>query len=387
MIFLSTTCVFAQENLSFIYINGSNNNDTKMKKWYEDGVKKLHPTLRKKFLTNRGIDNYFEEKGGFDIEKEPVIFFWGYKSKNDLDFVKNNLEISKKVSSKGSYIVRSMLTQFLHDAIWVQKSHNMIPILDELNELVKKETANGNKVILYGYSAGTFITYEYLFNKTRYIDLAETLEIAEADSAYVKYAKSKPAKRTCISALSTDYSGIATFSASGKVFLNPNIEDFKKRYSNLDKFTEQACAPEDKLLGIVNFASPLPLFYSDIEDSNYELSNFNRFMAKYIYEKGLFFLTINFKEDPLGYPTGRNITYDDLEDMIGLKINNPKGFVYDASWIPSRRLFPFAHTSYWSAKRSFANGITKNLVNGYKFQYDEKYQAKVIRKNHKNSEL
>ena len=36
-------------SVSFIYINGSNNNDEKMKNWYEEGVKKLHPALKKQF--------------------------------------------------------------------------------------------------------------------------------------------------------------------------------------------------------------------------------------------------------------------------------------------------------------------------------------------------
>lgn len=40
---------FAVNDVSFIYINGSNNNDEKMKNWYEEGVRKLHPVLRKKF--------------------------------------------------------------------------------------------------------------------------------------------------------------------------------------------------------------------------------------------------------------------------------------------------------------------------------------------------
>ena len=52
----------------------------------------------------------------------------------------------------------------MHDAIWVQKSHHMQPIVQNLNEKIKKEQESGLSVILYGYSAGTFITYEYLFN-------------------------------------------------------------------------------------------------------------------------------------------------------------------------------------------------------------------------------
>ena len=108
---------FAVNDLSFIYINGSNNNDPKMKNWYENGVKKLHPVLRKKFLSNRTIKKYYSRIGGLNIEEEPVIFFWGYNSKNDLDFVKRQLEISKMVSSSGAYIVRNLLTQYMERTI------------------------------------------------------------------------------------------------------------------------------------------------------------------------------------------------------------------------------------------------------------------------------
>ena len=164
-LFMSIQFCFAANDVSFIYINGSNNNDPKMKNWYENGVKKLHPVLRKKFLKNRTIKKYYSQIGGLDIKEDPVIFFWGYDSQNDLNYVKGQLEISKMVSSSGAYLVRSLITQYMHDAIWVQKPHNMKPIIDDLNETVFEEAQTGNSVVLYGYSAGTFVTYEYLFNK------------------------------------------------------------------------------------------------------------------------------------------------------------------------------------------------------------------------------
>lgn len=34
---------FAVNDVSFIYINGSNNNDEKMKNWYEEGVRETSP--------------------------------------------------------------------------------------------------------------------------------------------------------------------------------------------------------------------------------------------------------------------------------------------------------------------------------------------------------
>lgn len=379
--------VYASNSVSFIYINGSNNNDEKMQKWYENGVHKLHPVLRKKFVNNSAIKKYYSKDGGLDVKEEPIVFFWGDKSKTDLDFVKNQLDISKAISSTGAYIVRSMIAQYLHDALWVQKSHNMFPILDELNNYVKNEAKEGRDVLLYGYSAGTFVAYEYLFNKLRYINLENLFKTLNMDDEFLNLVKENPRNNTCISALSYDYAGIGTLSSSGHILLNQNREDLMKNYLKIDEMTELACAPDKQLRGIVNFASPLVLFYSDLADPDYELNYYNKLMTKYIYENGVFWLTVNFKEDPLGFPTTRNLTIQEVESRMDMQIENPTGVIYDNSSVWSKRFFALAHTSYWSAKGTFSNAVVKSFVNGYKFQYDPKYQARVLKRHHKRDEL
>ena len=52
LLVLQSVC-FAQSNVSFVYINGSNNNDAKMRNWYVNGVEKLHPVMKKKFEKNK----------------------------------------------------------------------------------------------------------------------------------------------------------------------------------------------------------------------------------------------------------------------------------------------------------------------------------------------
>ena len=386
-IFLFSCPVFAGDDLSFIYINGSNNNDKKMQDWYENGVKKLHPVLRKKFLKNSFIKKYYKNDGGLSIKEEPVIFFWGYNSKNDLDFVKKQLEISKMVSSSGAYWVRNLLTQFLHDAIWVQKPHNMIPVIEELNFKVKEEAAQGRGIVLYGYSAGTFVSYEYLFNKLRYLNIEKLFQALNVDDEILQFVKNNPRKDTCISALSYNYAGIGSVSGDGHLILNQDKQKLLENYLKIDEMTEAACAPEGKIYGVVNFASPLTLFYSDMADPNYEMTYYNKLMAKYIMENGIAMLTVNFKEDPLGFPTSRNLTIADVEKILDIKIENPTGIIYDNSGVWSRRIFPFAHTSYWTARRIFSNAVVKTYINGYKFQYNEKYQKKVLKRNSKKSEL
>ncbi len=380
LLVLQNVC-FAQSNVSFVYINGSNNNDAKMRNWYVNGVEKLHPVMKKKFEKNKEIKKVFLNKTQYNINEKPVIFFWGDKSKRDLEFVQEQLDITKAFSPTIAYKVRSMLTAYLHDAIWVQKSHNMLPILDDLNETVKQEAAKGNKVVLYGYSAGTFITYEYMFNKLPYINpenLFNTINVSEEVRSFVK---THPVENTCISALSK--ANIGMVSDSGHLVLK-NFDDnsIEQNYLNLQEATKTACAPKDTFKGVVNFASPLVLFYSDLADSDYELTYYNRLMLKYIIENGLFFITVNYREDPLGFPSSKNLTIAEMEKLADIKIENPTGFVYDNSSVWSKRSVLFAHTSYWSAKRTFANAVVKAFSNGYRLQYDEKFQQKVL-DNHK----
>ena len=76
-----------------------------------------------------------------------------------------------------------------------------------------------------------------------------------------------------------------------------------------------------------------------------------------------------------------------IEDILNIEVSNPSGVIYDNSGVWSKRSALVAHTSYWSARRIFAKGVVKSFVNGEKFQYDKKYQQKVIKKKSKKSEV
>ena len=128
------------------------------------------------------------------------------------------------------------------------------------------------------------------------------------------------------------------------------------------------------LKGIVNFASPLVLFYSDVSDPDYELTYYNRFMLKYILENDLFMLTVNFKEDPMGFPTVRNLTTAELIEKAKINVIEPNGFVYDNSKVWSKRTFLLAHTSYWSARKTFSKAVAQSFVDGYKFMKNFEHQ-------------
>ncbi len=374
-----STCNAA--DMSFLYINGSNNNNEKMKNWFEKGVRKLHPAMKKRFETNEQIRQLMLKTEGLNILEEPQIFFWGDLSKTDLDFVNKQLDISKNFSPTVAYQVRSLITQYMHDAIWVQKPHHMQPIVKNLNEKIKEESAAKRTVILYGYSAGTFITYEYLFNTLPYINLTELFNAISVSDDMRKFVAENPRKDTCIAALAEGKIGVV--SSGGHLVFDNNDESLKKHYLAMDTATENVCSPAGTVKGVVNFASPLVLFYSDIADTDYELTFYNKLMLKYIMENGIFWLTVNFREDPLGFPSSRNLTFEEMEELMDMQISNPSGFVFDNSSAWSWRPFFLAHTSYWSAKKQFSKSVVNSVVNGYRYQYDKTYREKIQKKGKK----
>ena len=93
-------------------------------------------------------------------------------------------------------------------------------------------------------------------------------------------------------------------------------------------------------------------------------------------ENNLFMLTVNFKEDPMGFPTTKNLTVKELSEKAKIDVINPSGFVYDNSTVWSRRTFLLAHTSYWTARKIFSKAVAQSFVDGYKYMLDKQIEVK-----------
>lgn len=378
ILFLVQASCLAKTGITFLYINGSNNNDAKMKNWYETGVRKLHPYMKNAFDTNVDSQKYFLRNGQYYINDEPGIFFWGDKSHADLSFVEKNLAISKSFSTWSAYEIRSALTKFLHDAIWIQKYHNMSPVLEDLHKMVRAESAKGNNVVLYGYSAGSFITYEYLQTRLPYINISDFFDKVGISKDEKEFVAQHPMKDSCMGAIGN--SQLATISASGHIIPNQNPNLFRENYLQLDKSTANLCVPNHAVRGIVNFASPLVLFYSDLSDPNFDLTYYNRLLFKYIIENDMFWITVNYRADPLGFPGGKNLTIEEMETAAKIDIEPHAGFIYDQSDTWGRNSALATHTSYWSTRRIFSKAVVRAYVNGYKHEYDDNFKMKKVNK-------
>lgn len=360
---LSFQTSYARE-ISFIYINGSGNNEQKTKDWFFEGVNKLHPFMKKAFETNDFTCEKFLMKGQDSIKQEPVIFFWGEMSRVEIEKLGQKLHYAKMLSPKIAQFVREVFAYWIHDAIWVSKSQNMKPITDKLHEDVMSEYNNGNQIVLLGYSAGSFVSYEYLLRKSRYIDtnrfldhLKEAEEENEENSTYLKL------ENTCIDAV--EKSNIAFSSSSSKLIINQDLNQIKEIYPKLDEYSDKYCVPDDAVKGVINFASPFSLFYSEIADFNKIMNAKSRLLYIYIIESNKFLLTVNWANDPLGFPVAKNLSFEDVEELFDVHLKPNLGYVHDKSDRKSRTPFFFAHDSYWSNSKRFAETVVQAYREGY----------------------
>ena len=364
---LQNVCLGAV-SVDFIYINGSNNNNNKMKTWFLNGINKFHPELKKRLEKDAYTSKYMLKNGDYIIEEKPSNFFWGYKSHQDLMFMKERAGQLRSISPIVAFLVRNTIADIMHDAIWVQKSHNMVPIVEELNKMVRQDYRENKKVVLLGYSAGSFVSLEYLFTKMPYINIAEFLDNQELDKNLVKMIKDNPRKDTCLMAFVG--SNLTNANPLGQITVNSNKEEFKDAYMNMDNFTDCYCVPDDTVIGVINYASPIPLFYSDIADRKFGTFKFIHLMYNYLIEHDFFFLTVNYADDPLGFPNGVNYTNAEIKNITNMDFEQELGFFYDYSKGLSWRTFMGAHTSYWNTKKHFSKSIVKAYKEGRKMQYD-----------------
>ncbi len=366
---LNAAVIYAQpQEIQFIYINGSNNNDKKMTDWFFEGVQKMHPNMLEAFNNSEFIKTKFLDDGKYKISQLPQAFFWGDRSNEEIKSLNSDLNMTKMFSPKLAQTVRQLLAHYLHDAIWVSHYRNMHPVIDDLHKQVMHNYNNNKPVVLFGYSAGAFVTYEYMFNKLPDIDVADFVMRTKLSDELKTFIKTNKRKNTCIDALVE--SGLAVYSAEDKLVPNQNDEEIKKKYLELDNYTCDYCIPNGALKGIVNFASPLVLFYSDISNPDYSLTYFNKLLYKYILENDMFWLTVNYSDDPLGYPTTRNLSYKDLKDRVDMEILPNKGFLYSKSNVKSRRTFMGAHTSYWDTAKKFSKAVVSAYEDGYRLYND-----------------
>lgn len=383
LFFILPLNAFAQTGISFIYINGSNIYNPKIHKRYVSWIQKFHPNIKNAFEHNPCAQKYFLKDGKYFIEKAPITFFWGDNCYSSTVRANKNSNGSKGFVTCLAYKIRLIAENVLHDIIWVQKHSNMNLVLDNLHKVVKAEVQKCNKIVLYGYSSGSFITYEYLLTRIPYINVAEFFNSANISKEQKDFVSQNPMKNTCMSTLEKE---LAVFSSGGHIVINNDFASFKKSYMKLNEETDTICIPDNAVIGVINLGSPLALFYSDISAPDFELTYYNRLLYKYILENDIFWLNVNYHEDPLSFPCRRNLTIEEIENITDLDIETHTGFIYDQSTVKGG-FSALTHLSYLSTKKALPKSVVKAYVEGYSHQHGNGSKQKTINKCRKKIDV
>lgn len=356
---------FAAGEITFLYFNGSNTNDEKTKEWFYSGINKFHPIL-KKTLENDPL-TASKMLRGYTIADSPSYIYWGNMSEKEIQSLQEKIELLNFKSPKMAQLTRKYIALCFHDAIWISKFTHMFPMLDMTHQKVMEEYEKGNKVVFLGYSAGSFITYQYFLIKLPIINMAELASVnsEKNNRDYAQAIVDVNPQPTCVDAIFR--AKVVSFDIYGNIDANNNIDDFKKNLTKIDDYTKLYCTPKDAVIGVINYASPLSLFYSELGNPTYLFSEINIFMYKYLVENGLFWLTVNYSDDPLGFPVAKRVNLNEMIAKTGIPINQGEGVLYDRSETSSHRTFIKAHTSYWSTGKRFAKNILKAYKDGYEY--------------------
>lgn len=345
---------FSQSNITLIYLHGSNGNTYENKKWFENGVSRLHPVLKKALEGKVKGEKINPAISDYVINKKPEIFLWGANAEVAMESMLNRLNATRFVSAPGAFWAKKFLSSELHDAVWIVKTRHFLPVLDDLNQRVIQEYNKGNKVILSGFSMGSFITFKYLIFKLRYLDVKQAFtDLKIDDEETLNFVKEHPQENTCLSAI-TD-GGIGNIGIDGNFRLNKDRDKFRQSYLNLKQLSDKYCAPKDSVLGVINYGSPLAIFNSEYEDEGYEFVVYSNYLSNSILDNGLFFITVNFIEDPLGFPLK-------LDGKTPPENNqSSRGLIYDNYSVKSWRWFVIAHLSYFNARKIFPREVVKSF--------------------------
>lgn len=377
ILFLSVNACFAQcekpqsGDITFVYMNGSNSNSDASKEAFLNDVKNFHPHMKEAFESNAYDCKHFLKECAYSINPQPIAFYWGDKSKDEVSKLDRELMFASIFSPKIAQTIRSFFAHCMHDAIWVQKPHNMNLIINDLHKVVKSEEAAGNKVVLVGYSAGSFITFQYIFKKFPFITdpykIFRRSQISQENKDFIKNTSIKP---TCIDAL-VDLD-LVVIGADGRVVPIENERLLKERYLKINEQTKLSCSSASTVNGVINFGSPFLLFYSDLSDTSFDLNVYNKLLYKYIIENDFFWLTTNYREDPLGFPSATKLNVDAIARILSFEISPRVGFIFDRSDLRSKKTFAGAHLAYWKNAKKLAKDIAQTYEMGRKYYYGDK---------------
>ncbi len=332
-------------DVNFLYTHGSNEEGAD---FFNNVSKKLHKNIEKEL--NKSEVFRKNVLGNKKINSTPLTYYWGEKTLVSFEKINKGVDVSNVYAPILSQFIKKQLAHTMHDTVWISFYPNLLNILEEINNIAIDNYKNKDSLILLGYSSGALITYNYLLFKIPYINTQNFF----ADSNISN-------KNTCLTALIK----------SDSINLNINWDlkkanNYKDKLKNIDSYTKMYCNPNN-INGVINFGVPI-LFFQDefYKGSAYKIMN--DLLIKYIVENNMFFLTVNYKDDPFGVKALKKLEYSTFRTQ---NVKNGSGFIYEYNNFKSYKTFLKAHNAYWTSRKQFAKNVKKAYEEGFIYFYNK----------------
>lgn len=376
----------AEPTLSFVYVHGVNNHGENSQQIIYDKFARLHQNLMRSFEREPLSPAILGIQSTAEIEDIPEIFYWYEMSQDAVKSLDNDLssvwDVFKK-KKKGPGLaarVQNNIAAILQDAFWLINENNQIQINESLNAFIKKKVPPNNKIVLFGYSGGAIIDFNYLLNYLPYIDLyasgIESQHNKELPETLVEQFKEPQLRHTCLQALLDTQ--IARYDNRGDLVMfldHLNLgtpeerQSLRNRYilQNLPALREanqNVCLPANRLKGVVTFGSPVAAL------SARSLKSLQGYlylgMSRFLIEKNIFWLNLNRINDPLGYSIPSTLIENELQKKFDLNLyGEDRGFIFNNVLFQNRVFFYKAHLWYLRDPMIFSNAIVDSLKMGY----------------------
>ncbi|MBY0405113.1 MAG: hypothetical protein K2X66_14525 [Cyanobacteria bacterium] len=387
------------QSIDFVYVHGVNTHKKDSDKIIKSKFTRFHQSLlnsfekdplAKKVLLNETLLPHSPlENAHIQISKTPSIFYWNQLNQGSIEAVHDNLNIFKSVQSRVSSLIQFNLATMMQDVFWLVKRHNQIQFNDSLNHHLREKVDSKHQVVLFGYSGGSVISYEYLLYYLPYIDMYEVLKRQKAPlpADIVESFHPEEKRYACLQALlDSDFS---RFNRQGDMVLffselqlknMDALNQIKLDYTRektplLFSKISDICLPPNRIRGLVTFGSPLTALTSSSTKNRDVEAKAGLAMVKYFFEHDIFWLNLNRLNDPLGLPLDENAILTAVQEKFQWDTpKTPGGFIYNNGTGTKGALFYNAHMWYLEKPDIFATFVSDSLKEGYQKFYHDKLQ-------------
>jgi hypothetical protein len=371
------------EEIQFIYIHGTNQNNKESRSRFNASVSRLHPQVIRAASQEPLIKSQLLENGQYRISPQTLNFFWGDRSYIAITAMKRNLLTPQLVSGFLNLAERARikLNYTLHDAIWLEKDSNKKGVLNDLFQAINDPDGPNHKqpFVLMGHSAGSLLAFNLLLYRLPYLDIqafATELKVSPETMAVIG---SQANSFTCLEALMS--SSAIRYNAEGNLTpffkgLEPALPDYQLEayrtqwLENLPFYTKLYCLPAERVKGMVTFGSPLTLFYSTVANPKKDENYLTASMMSYMMKRRIFWLHLNHFNDFIGVPIPqKKQILSMIQERLGISPVLGGGFLQNKVCVNRGASVLNAHSWYWNKPQAFAQAIVQTYREGYQNWY------------------